>query len=431
MAGHITKRKRGDSTKWRARYPDPTRGGTAQIERTFDTKREAERWLTEQKSAVQRGVHIDPANSGRLLGHVAGEWRGTWTNLEPKTKAGYETILNKHVLPRWQDARIGAVSADAIQKWVNELAKSGRAPATVRRIYGVLQSIMKLAIRRNYITVNPCADVSLPRANTYAEGSTEKEMQFLTAAEVTAIAEAIKPFYRVLVYTAAYSGLRSGELGALRRRDVDLLHGKLHVSPTRGALKIVETASENIADEDKGVIFGPPKSGKGRVVGIPRFLVAMLTEHLETIPADPDALIFTSPEGEPRRQGNFYRRHFKPTVRRRYCASCSATVKPDADRCPGRGCGSDDLRYVIPPSKHALRFHDLRHTCASLLIAANAHPKAIQDHLGHADIQTTFNVYGHLLPQAHDALSAALDSAYAGSADQDDDAQDIPRIGRG
>jgi hypothetical protein len=61
--------------------------------------------------------------------------------------------------------------------------------------------------------------------------------------------------------------------------------------------------------------------------------------------------------------------------------------------------------------------HDLRHTCASLLIAQGAHPKAIQDHLGHKDIQTTFNVYGRLLPSVHEALGASLDAAYEGSAD--------------
>ena len=84
------------------------------------------------------------------------------------------------------------------------------------------------------------------------------------------------------------------------------------------------------------------------------------------------------------------------------------------------------------PEKHGLRFHDLRHTCAALLIAADAHPKAIQDHLGHKDIQTTFNVYGHLLPAAQEALAAALgaslDAAYEGSADP---GNDIPRIGKG
>jgi integrase len=56
--------------------------------------------------------------------------------------------------------------------------------------------------------------------------------------------------------------------------------------------------------------------------------------------------------------------------------------------------------------------HDLRHTCAALLIAAGAHPKAIQEHLGHKDIQTTFNVYGHLLPSAQKALAKALDAAF-------------------
>lgn len=133
-----------------------------------------------------------------------------------------------------------------------------------------------------------------------------------------------------------------------------------------------------------------------------------------------------STEGEPIRHDNFYKRHFKPAVERRYCASCSAEVKEDDERCPG--CGSDDLAHVLRPAKHKLRFHDLRHTCAGMLIAQGNHPKAIQDHLGHKDIQTTFNVYGHLLPSVHEALGASLDAAYEGSADQDDDEQDIPRI---
>jgi integrase len=406
MAGHITKRKVKSGKPWRARYPDPTRGGTAQIERKFATKREAERWLNEQKVAVQRGTHIDPANAERLFADVADAWRSTWLELEPKTKAGYESILNKHVLPRWSQARIGAVSAEAIQDWINEIAV-GRAPSTIGHIYGVVRSVMGLAVERRYITVNPCDAVRLPRRSSYGDRGAPKEMLFLAAPEVAAVAEAIDPHYRVLVYTAAYSGLRAGELGALRRRDIDLLHGKLKV--TR-ALKDVNTSSENIAPEDKGLIFGPTKTGKARVVGIPRFLVAMLTDHLESIPADLDALVFTSPEGGPLRHGNFYRRHFKPTVRRRYCDDCGSNVRKDARRCPK--CEGSNLAYVLPAEKRGLRFHDLRHTCAALLIAANAHPKAIQDHLGHRDIQTTFNVYGHLLPSAREALAAALDTAY-------------------
>jgi len=380
MAGHISRRKRDGGTVWRARYPDPTRGGTAQIERVFPTRREAERWLNEQRVSVQRGTHIDPAQSQRRVRDVAEAWRETWVELEPKTKAGYESILTKHVLDRWGDAKIGAVSAEAVQKWVNELAQSGRAPGTVAHIYGVLRSLLKLAVERHYIAISPCEAVRLPRRRSFANGGEEKEMLFLSAAEVAALAGAVSAHYRVLVYTAAYTGLRAGELGGLRRRDIDLLHGRLHV---QRALKDVNTASDNISSKDKGLIFGPTKNGRPRRLGIPKFLRDMLTTHLDGIEGGPDALVFTSPQGGPMRHGNFYRRHFKPAV-----------------------------RAVLPVEKEGLRFHDLRHTCAALLIAAGAHPKAIQEHLGHRDIQTTFNVYGHLLPSAQEALTAALDAAY-------------------
>ena len=96
---------------------------------------------------------------------------------------------------------------------------------------------------------------------------------------------------------------------------------------------------------------------------------------------------------------------------------CDTTVKPDDECCPE--CDGTDFAYVLDPRKHGLRFHDLRHTCAAMLIAEGAHPKAIQDHLGHKDIQTTFNVYGHLLPSVHDALGASLDAAYEGAGQPD------------
>jgi integrase len=410
MAGHIAKRKRGDTIKWRARYPDPTRGGTAQIERTFDRRKEAERWLTEQKSSVHRGLHIDPRDTERRFSRIIDAWRATWLELEPKTKAGYESILNKHVLPRWREARIGALSTDAIQQWINELAKT-RSPKTVRNVYGVLRSALNVAVEYRFITTNPCDAVRLPKRS-----KAKRAMLFLTPPEIASVAEAITPRHKLMVFVSAYVGLRAGEIEALRRKDVDLLHHRLSVVL---ALKDVNTTSENIPSDEKGLIFGPPKNGEARAVVIPRFLGSMLRAHLDVgqkqtsqgypavnddgelrwtrDAADSERLLFTSTEGDPIRHDNFYRRHFKPAV-----------------------------RAGLPAEKHRLRFHDLRHTCASLLIAQGAHPKAIQDHLGHKDIQTTFNIYGHLLPSVHEALSASLDAAYAGSADQ---ADDLPRIG--
>jgi hypothetical protein len=78
MAGHITKRERDDGRiTWRARYPDPTKGGTAQIERRFQRKQDAEAWLTDQRHAVRHGAHIAPRDGARLLANVTDEWRST------------------------------------------------------------------------------------------------------------------------------------------------------------------------------------------------------------------------------------------------------------------------------------------------------------------------------------------------------------------
>lgn len=221
--------------------------------------------------------------------------------------------------------------------------------------------------------------MKLPRS----AAATIDQRIILTRDEVEALAEAITPHFRLLVYTAAYTGLRAGELGAMRRRDVDLLHRFLNV----------ERGLKDVSGE---LIFGPTKTAKARRVALPKFLVQMLSGHLEALEGGPDVLVFRGPDGGMHRHNNFYGRHFKPTVERRYCVGCDTTVVRGATACPD--CGGGDLRYVLPPEKHGLRFHDLRHTCASLLIAAGAHPKAIQEHLGHKDIQTTFNVYGHLLP---------------------------------
>ena len=370
MAGTITKRKYANGlVRWRARYPDPSKGGKAAIERTFDRRTDAEHWLTNQAAAVLRGEHVNPVGGRAPFAALADDWRETWINLEPKTKAGYESILNAHVLPRWGKVQLKGLTTGAIQKWVNVLAAK-LAPNTVRRIFNVLRLVLNVAVDRRYLTANPCDAVRLPKKSV-----SETEMLFLTAGQVDDLADAITPHFRTLIYTAAYTGLRAGELGALRRSDVDLARGILRVER---ALK--EVNSKGLDSQDKGLIFGPTKTGAARHVGLPKFLGDMLAAHLDRVPGD---LVFTSLEGDPLRHGNFVKRHFKPAV-----------------------------IAALPASLVGLRFHDLRHTAASLLIAAGAHPKAIQTHLGHGDITTTLNVYGHLLPSVEASLTAALDATY-------------------
>ena len=386
---HIKKRidRRADGstyTRWRARLPNPNRNGgaSAKVERTFATKREAERWLTAQQSRVNRGEWIDPALGNLSLGAVAAEWEATWRldGLAPKTRAGYRSILRKHVLPAFGGARITNVTTDAIQAWLGELSAE-REPNTVRRVYTVLRNVFKVAVERRYIGANPCDGVRFRSLRGPQNGASPDQGDvrvIVTEAEARALADAIEPLYRPLVLVAAYSGARAGELRALRRRDVDPLRGQLHV---RRAVK--EVTYKEAAEEREGgaevygnLVFGPTKTYERRRITLPPWLMAVLDEHLATRPASPNALVFATATGEPIRQSNFYRRHFKPAV-----------------------------RAVLPEEDHGLRFHDLRHSHASWLIAGGANVLQVMKRLGHRDIRTTMNTYGHVFPSDEEALA--------------------------
>jgi hypothetical protein len=170
--GHISKRirkrTRKDGTKtvrtvWRARLPDPARLASAsdKVEATFATKREAEDWLTYHGAAVQSGSFIDPRKAETPVREVADAWRETWNAkpLSPKTQLGNASILERHVLRRWGDVRVGAVSTAAVQKWITELAQTRHAE-TVHHCHTVLRGVMRTAVKHELIGRDPCTGVS-------------------------------------------------------------------------------------------------------------------------------------------------------------------------------------------------------------------------------------------------------------------------------
>jgi integrase len=143
-------------------------------------------------------------------------------------------------------------------------------------------------------------------------------------------------------------------------------------------VRVVESASE----VGGRLVLGSTKTYAERTVRLPRFLREELAVYLAGRLQDPDGFVFTAAKGGPLRHNNFYQRVFCPALAR---AGLPAQV----------------------------RFHDLRHTCAALLIAQGAHPKAIQAHLGHSSIQVTMDRYGHLFPDALEQLADRLDAAWA------------------
>ena len=342
---------------WQVRYRDPDR---VERSRTFRTRDEADRFARKVEVSKDEGSYIDPSLGKTLFREWAEDWlASSEPGLKPHTIAGYRTLLRKHITPTFGSMPLAKVRPVDVRKFVAELSAAGMSSSRVRSTYFLLQAIFRAAVESGYIGRSPCLGAKLPRAVV-------REMLFLSADEVRTIGEAVPDQYRALIEVLAYGGLRWGEAAALRRKRVNVLRRRLEVA-------------ESLSDVDGHLHFGPTKTHQARQVALPRKLNESLRTHLERfVEKDREALVFTSPEGDPMRLPNFRRRVWWPAL--------------------------DEARI-----SRAVRIHDLRHTCASLLIAQGAHPKAIQQHLGHSSISVTLDRYGHLFPDQQDQVADALD----------------------
>jgi len=352
--GHVQKRA---ASSYKARYRAPD---GRERSKTFPRKGDAERWLAEIEVEKSRGMWIDPALSRQRFGDYATSWLAGQVHLAPTTRLKVRGHLRNHLIPEFGTMRLSAIQPRDVRSWIAEASRQGVAPNTIRAIASTLGRIVKTAVRDGLIGRSPCDGVEMPRAGV------APEMRFLTAAEVVRLAEAIDRRYRAAIYLAAYSGLRWGELAALRPERLDLDRGFVEVR-------------ESLADVSGQLLTQPPKSGRARSVSMPGFVCDVLKAHAAEF-ADARH-VFTSPSGGPLRRSNWYRRQFKPAV----------------------SAAGLDPRF---------RFHDLRHTCAALAIAQGAHPKAVQERLGHSTVRLTLDCYGHLLPGLDERLCDDLEEAH-------------------
>lgn len=333
--------------------------------RTFRTRKEAERYERSQHTAMDQGLWVDPRSGKVTLGTWAAEWQRTVVHLRPSTRRIYDANLRNHILPDLGDMELGKLTPSMLRAWLAGLTtKVGRhgkplANGSVAQAYRTLNRVLVAAVDNELVGRNPLAGIKPPRADV-------EPMRFLSHADVATLAQAIDPRYRAFVLVAAYTGLRAGELMALRRTHVDLLHR---------SIAVVEQV-QSIAGHH---IVSAPKTAAGRrAVSLPGIVASALEEHL-SVYGEPgaDGLVFPSPEGGFLRLENFRRRAWTP-------ATIAAGVAP-------------------------LRLHDLRHTCASLAIAAGADVKVLQRMLGHASAALTLDRYGHLMPGQAQSVADRLD----------------------
>lgn len=334
--------KRGPS-RWRARYRGPD---GIERSKTFDRRADADRWLAATEVSKARGEWIDPRSGRCTFAEWAQQWQETLVDLRPATRDRDLRILRGHLLPHFGPMPLVKINVTTVSGFVSRLLADGQlAPATVRKIGQVLSKVMRDAVAAGLIAKSPCDGVRLP-------AEARREMAFLTPSQVTALAAAVGADWEDLVLTAAYTGLRWAELVGLR---VDRL------DPDRRSITVVEQAVEVSGRFE----WGPPKTAAGRrTVSLPAVLASLLEVRLTRPEVARSGLVFPTPLGDPIRRSNFGRRVWMPAL---------------------RSLGLDGLR-----------FHDLRHTAVAMAIGQGAHPKTLQQRMGHSSVTVTLDRYGHL-----------------------------------
>lgn len=353
------------SKRYQARYTGPD-GYQYSGPVTFDTKTDAETWLSMRRTDIVRGEWLpESAMKAKTAPVTFGNYARGWLkrrDLKPRTRASYGSLLDVHLLPAFDLVALSTVTPRMVAEWHSSM--SDDRPTTRARAYGLLAAIMNTAVAEDEIAASPC------RVRGGQSVRRRVKIRPATAEELVAIAAAMPEKYRAAVMLTAWCALRFGELTELRRSDLDLKAGVVRVR--RGVVRV-----------DGETLVDSPKTEAGaRDVAIPPHIVSMLKDHLrEHVPFGRDALLFPAVSG----------RHLAPsTLYRVFYPAREAAGRPD------------------------LRWHDLRHTGAVLAAQSGATLAELMGRLGHTTPAAALR-YQHV-SEGRDAALAGRMSQLAGGA---------------
>jgi integrase len=373
--GNIMQRSPGS---YRLRYSigrDPVNGKRRTATTTVrGTRKDAERELTRLLRTADTGEHVDPSRM------TVRQWLETWLDtirpeVTPKTHESYAEIVRCYLVPAFGGNRLDKLAPSQIQTAYNAWTRQdGKPPSPLSRryIHVVLRSALGRAVEQQVLARNP-ADVLTKRLPKIER----QEMPTLTVEQSAHLLGSIKAkriYWPVLL--ALTTGMRRGEILALRWKNVEL---------DRGTLRVMESLEETKA----GLRFKAPKTDRTRVITLPGFLVDELRrlkrQQAETllvlgIRQSGDTLVCGREDGEAKQ--------------------------------PGSVTGEFARLIAKIEGLPRVRFHDLRHSHATQLLADGVHPKIAQERLGHSTISTTLDLYSHVTDTMQADAAARLDVAF-------------------
>lgn len=348
MASIRAYRLKDGSTRYGVRWRDE--GGGEHWQPGGPRRKDAERLRIEiERKLVLGELHEQPSET--FGDYVEAYLERHGARAQASTVQRYRETLPR--LATITDVRLDALTVPMVDDLVVAIAK--KTPRQSEMGLRLIKMVVRDARRRGLRVQDAVLDVR-------AINRPPKERRFLTWSEVELLAALTPEPYNRLVQVTALTGLRQGEMFGLRWRAVDL---------DAGTVLVARTQVNGEAGRTKTL------SGM-RTVALSRKAVELLAEHRDATARGASDLVWTSPRGEALRKDNFMARVYRPAVKR-------AGLTP-------------------------LRFHDLRHTYAALMIAVNAHVKLLQHQMGHASVTITLNLYGHLYPEMTRPVMDALDA---------------------
>ncbi|MEO3820995.1 tyrosine-type recombinase/integrase [Plantactinospora sp. B24E8] len=346
------------SGRFQARYHGPD-GIDRPAPYTFASKTDADRWLTRVEADMLAGTWRDPKLGRVNLGAYLTEWIDHRPGLRVKTIELYRWLYRKCIEPSIGARNLDDITPGRVRAWYAELLAAGVSATTAAKAYRLLRAVLNTAVDDELIRRNPCRIKG-------AGSEPTPERPAATVAQVLDLADRVPARYRALILLAAFTGLRYGELVALRRR---------HVDDQAATVTVVATVIE---PKDGPLYFGPPKSTAGlRTVTVPAAIRPEVKAHLDAyVPEDPDALVFTSSRGTVLRRSNFQRATtWRTTV--------AAAGLPD------------------------FHFHDLRHTGNTLAAASGASLRTLMARMGHGSTRAAL-IYQHTSQREDASIADAL-----------------------
>lgn len=329
-------------------------------------KKQANERLGEIEREVRRGSFI-PYKQLPTFKEVADDWlEGKKTDIRHSTYGQYSGHLENHLKPFFKGYKINHITFDSIEKFKAHSIKNKVTPPTLKKILINLGAILTYAVRRRFIDYNPARDVEKPKGQSLHDE--KDEMSILRPEEIRALLDAAaNQKDRMLFMAAVLTGMRQGELLGLKWDDFNWIAGQVFVRRSYNHKRFYE----------------PKTKMSRRKIDLAPELIQEFKRWKISCPASELDLVFPTNTGTPIKAENMLYRCFFPALR----------------------------RAGLP----RIRFHDLRHTYASLLIAQREHPKYIQAQMGHSTIKLTMDTYGHLMDTINKDAASRLGKSVFGT----------------